>query len=114
MKLSELLVERRFPSRKQSVMSYTKTFPTMPSSDPYEAYRFGMAMANHEIDFTDGPTAQGAVIVAYSKGDEEIINGGESQSGHKGIEVADRGSYEPKSTNKTSPLPKYKKNKFGI
>jgi hypothetical protein len=114
MKLSELLVERRFPARKQNVMSYTKNFPTMPSSDPYQAYRFGMAMANHQIDYPEGPTRQGAVIVAYTREEEDIIKGGESQSGHKGVEVADRGSEEPDSTNKTSPVAKIKKNRFGV
>lgn len=114
MKLKELLAERRFPSRKERVMSYTKNFPTMPSSDPYEAYRFGVAMSNHEIDHPEGPTAQGAVIVAYTPEEEDIIRGGESQTGHKGIEVAGRGSREPKSTNIVSPVAKPKKNRFGV
>lgn len=114
MKLRELLSERRFPHRKETVMSFTKNFPTMPSSDPYQAYRFGVAMSNHEIDYPEGPTAQGAVIVAYTPEEEEIIRGGERQSGHKGIEVADRGSHEPKSTNRQSPVAKIKKNRFGV
>lgn len=95
-------------------MSYAKNFPTMPSSDPYEAYRFGVAMSNHEIDFAEGPTAQGAVIVAYTAEEEDIIKGGESQTGHKGVVVADRGSREPKSTNSISPVAKIKKNRFGV
>lgn len=114
MKLRELLSERRFPHRKETVMSFTKNFPTMPSSDPYQAYRFGVAMSNHEIDYPEGPTSQGAVIVAYTPEEEEIIRGGERQSGHKGLEVADRGSHEPKSTNNQSPVAKIKKNRFGV
>lgn len=95
-------------------MSYTKSYPTMPSSDPYQAYRFGLAMADHTINYAEGPTKQEAVVVAYTPEEEEIIKGGESQTGHKGREVADRGSREPKDTNTTSTVAKPKRNKYGV
>ena len=36
------------PERKSRAMNTAFEFPTMPSSDGYQVYRFGMAMANHE------------------------------------------------------------------
>jgi hypothetical protein len=54
------------------------------------------------------------VIVAYTPEEEDIIKGGESQTGHKGVMLSDRGSREPDSTNKISPVAKKKPNKYGI
>lgn len=95
-------------------MPFSKHFPKMPSSDPYLAYRFGMAMADHTINYSEGPAAQHAVVVAYTPEEEQIIKGGESQTGHKGIMLSDRGSREPNSTNKISPVAKKKPNKYGV
>ena len=80
MRACEFIVERKMPNRKSAVMPFSKHFPTMPSSDPYQAYRFGMAMADHTINHAEGPSEQHAVIVAYTPEEEEIIRGGESQN----------------------------------
>lgn len=114
MRAKEFIAERKFSHRKETVMSYTKTYPTMPSSDPYQAYRFGLAMANHDIDHDEGPAKQGAVIVAYTDAEEDIIKGGESQTGHKGNVIAGHGSTEPDSTNTVSPVAKKKTNRYGV
>lgn len=114
MRAKEFIVEREMPKRKSAVMPFSKHFPQMPSSDPYQAYRFGMAMADHTINYAEGPAEQHAVIVAYTPEEEEIIKGGERQTGHKGITLTDRGSHEPKSTNKISPVAKIKTNRYGI
>ena len=94
-------------------MTTTFQFPSMPSSDGYQAYRFGLAMANHEIAPTS-PTAQHAVISAYTPEEEEIIRAGERATGHKKQIVADRGSNEPKSTDSQSPVAKPKRNRYGV
>lgn len=95
-------------------MPLSKHYPTMPSSDPYKAYRFGMAMADHTIDYPEGPAAQHAVVVAYTKEDEEIIRGGERQTGNKGKMLTDRGSNEPQGTDVQSPVARIKRNRFGV
>ena len=95
-------------------MPFSKHFPDMPSSDPYLAYRFGMAMADHTINHAEGPAAQHAVIVAYTEEEEDIIRGGESQTGHWGKMLTDRGSREPDSTNTRSPVAQPKKNRYGV
>jgi hypothetical protein len=114
MRAKEFIVERSFPTRKSDVMKTTYAFDTMPSSDPYNIYRFGMAMADHTINYAEGPAAQSAVIVAYTDADDEIIKGGSRQTGHKGRLIADKESHEPNSTNTTSPVAKPKRNKYGV
>ncbi len=95
-------------------MNTTYNFPTMPSADPYQAYRFGMAMADHTLGHKYGPTDRNAVIVAYAPEEEEIIKAGERQTGHKGKIVADRGSEETESVITTSPVAQPKRNKYGV
>jgi hypothetical protein len=103
-----------FSPRKSSTMVTTFAFPTMPSNNPYKAYRFGMAMANHEIKDKVGPVDEYAVISAYTPEEEEIINKAIAKTGDKKVLVADRGSNEPDSTYKTSPVAHPKKNKYGV
>jgi hypothetical protein len=114
MRAKEFITERKLPTRKGGPMKATYTFPTMPSADAYQAYRFGMAMADHTINYAKGPTDRNAVIVAYTPEEEEIIRGGERQTGHKGRLVADRTSREPGSTDIQSPVAKLKKNRYGV
>jgi hypothetical protein len=114
MRAREFIVERKMPERKSRVMSFSKHFPTMPSSDAYQSYRFGMAMADHTINYAEGPAEQHAVIVAYTPEEEEIIRGGERQTGHKGKMLTDRGSRESDSTNTRSPVARPKKNRYGV
>lgn len=114
MRAKEFITERKIPVRKAGPMKATYTFPGMPSSNPYAAYRFGMAMADHTIDYSEGPTSNNAVIVAYTPEEEEIIQGGERQTGNKGILVADKESREPGSTGTQSPVAKPKTNKYGV
>lgn len=114
MRAKEFIVERTFSKSKSAPMSTTYTFPTMPSADPYQAYRFGMAMADHTLDHKYGPTNRNAVIVAYTKEEEEIIKGGERQTGHKSEMVADRDSHETGSVTTVSPVAQPKRNKYGV
>ena len=113
MRAKEFIVERSFSKRKSGAMTTTFQFPTMPSSDGYQVYRFGLAMANHE-EPPYGPTGQHAVISAYTPEEEEIIHAAERATGHKGRLVADRGSHEPNSTETQSPVAKTKRNRYGV
>ena len=114
MRAKEFIVERSFSKRESGPMSATYAFPTMPSANAYAAYRFGLAMADHTIDYPEGPTGNSAVIVAYTPEEEEIIKSGTRQTAHKGKLVADHGSHEPKSTETQSPVAKPKRNRYGV
>lgn len=114
MRAKEFIVERKLPTRKGGPMKTTYAFPTMPSSNAYKAYRFGMAMANHTMVYPEGPTGNSAVVVAYTPEEEEIIKAGTKQTGDKGVLVADKESHEPGSTGIQSPVAKIKKNRYGV
>jgi hypothetical protein len=114
MRAKEFIVERSFPKRESGPMNATYAFPTMPSANAYATYRFGLAMADHTINYAEGPTSNSAVIVAYTPEEEEIIKAGTRQTGHKGKLVADRGSNEPQSTETHSPVAKPKRNRYGV
>jgi hypothetical protein len=115
MRAKEFIEESRgFKHRKSTTMSTTYEFPTMPSNNPYRAYRFGLAMANHEMTHKGGPIDQNTMIVAYTPEEEEIIKAGERVTGHKKNLVADRGSNEPKDTNLVSPVAKPRRNRWGV
>lgn len=114
MRIRELLSERMMPERKSRVMSFSKHYPTMPSSDAYKAYRFGMAMADHTINHAEGPSAQHAVIVAYTEEEQDIIRGGERQTGHRGKMLSSKTSEEPLSTDHVSPVSKLPRNRYGV
>jgi precorrin-6B methylase 1 len=114
MRAREFIVERKMPERKSSTMPFSKRFPSMPSSNAYAAYRFGMAMADHTITSAEGPASNYAVIVAYTPEEEDIVRGGEKQTGHIGQTLTDRGSREPKTTDTVSPVAKPKRNRYGV
>jgi hypothetical protein len=114
MRAKEFIVERNFSQRKSAAMRTTYQFPSMPSSDPYQAYRFGMAMADHTMNHTEGPTSRNAVIVAYTPEEEEIIHGAERQTSHKGVLVADKTSHETLDTDTKSPVAAKKPNRYGV
>jgi hypothetical protein len=114
MRAKEFITERQLPGRKSDTMSTAFDFPTMPASSAYNAYRFGMAMADHTINYSEGPAGNNAVIVAYTPEEEEIIQAGTRQTGHKGRLLTNRGSREPASTNTLSPVAKPKRNRYGI
>jgi len=116
MRAREFLPEsaKGFSDRKSDTMVATYAFPDMPSNNPYKAYRFAMAMANHEIKNEVGPADQFAVISAYTQGDEDIISAAIKKTGNRKITIAQAGSDEPASTNTVSPIAKIKKNRFGI
>ena len=114
MRAKEFITEREMPERKSRAMNTAYHYPTMPSANAYEVYRFGIAMADHKTNSKYGPSSNHAVIVAYTPEEEEIIKGAESEMGHKGKILADRGSHEPNSTNTQSPVARSKRNRYGV
>jgi hypothetical protein len=114
MRAKEFIFEREFSQRKSSVLSTAFEFPSMPSADPYQSYRFSMAMADHTMAHAEGPISNHALIVAYTPEEEAIIKGASKQTGNHGRLVADRGSNEPKHTQNVSPVAKPKRNRYGV
>jgi hypothetical protein len=114
MRAKEFITEREMPKPVSRAMSTTYHYPTMSSANAYEVYRFGIAMADHKTHSKYGPSSNHAVIVAYTTEEEEIIKGAESEMGHKGKLLADRGSREPNTTETQSPVAQPKRNRYGV
>lgn len=87
----------------------------------YTLYRLGLAVAG-----TDGKTipevdeeswiGKWKVTAPYSKVEQDMLNLAYKQVGANVVDInkGDLRSQELKSTNKTSPLPAKKKNKYGV
>ena len=93
----------------------------MPNVDQgYELYRLGMDLAVAGKENTDWPDETGhpvgehTVMLAYSKGENEIIDAVLKKRGATHKHQYDKPGVENKEVNKTSPVAKIKKNKYGV
>ena len=111
--------EKRKPLKKTTVQS----MPGLGSYDyldnnnhPYMAYRFGIALAGSPETKMEprGPIGSDFTTVDYTDADADIRKGAEKMLGIKQSRTTGKGSVELSSTNKTSPVAKPKKNKYGI
>lgn len=113
MRAKEFLTEREYKDMISDPLAYTREYPSMPSSDPYLAYRFSMSMADHTAPVS-GPASNHAVVTTFSKEDDNIVKAAEKATGHKGKQLANQSMDEPSDTNKLSPVAKPKRNKYGV
>ena len=124
MRAREFIVERReLPPEQAEPMRYTYVIPGLSASDPYNNYRFGVAMARARSDAgTDGinkdipawtaKTAFGehGVVVGMNGGIEQIIDQALAMTDTKGgkelVSTAD--SKEPALVDTKSPVTAFK------
>jgi hypothetical protein len=120
MKISEIVTEAsRGKLRKATTqaLSNITSYPYLDNnSHPYVAYRFGVALAKSPNDVKDqiGPIGSEFTTLGYSKEDQEIIDHARKEFGLATHQHSTEGSVEVDSINKTSPVAKPKKNKYGI
>jgi len=118
MKINEIVIESKLRKGAVRAVPGMKKHPDLTSSDPYKAYKFGVALAGSP-DFVqeadqDGPSGQALVTIGYTDACEAIIKATEKKFGVKSQQMTPRGSQELKSVHKTSPVPTRKKNKYGV
>lgn len=111
----------REPFRK----SFTQASPNHTSYDyldnnnhPYLAYRFGVALAtspNQDMK-PEGPFGSDFSLIDYTDADAEIRKGAEKIMGVSPSRSTGKGSEELSNgvINKSSPVAKPKKNKYGV
>jgi len=102
------------PVHKSALKDLT-TYPELPGWY-YDMYRFGVDMAGSpdgEMNRTSA-TANQLTTLAYTDVDAEIINRSKKNMGLKGKTLTSKDSQELADTNKTSPVAKPKKNKYGV
>jgi hypothetical protein len=114
MKAREFITEKMMPNRYAAPLSKAKRYPEYPSSSPYKIYRFSTQMADHTTPQTYGAAANLGVTVAYSKGEEEIIDATEKRLGTPSEPLSTDTSEEMSDINTKSPVAQKKKNKYGV
>ena len=121
MKINEIIVEAndRKPLRTATVNSLSNihSYPNLDNTtNPYLAYRFGVALAKspNEVDHIRGPIGTEFTTVGYSDADQEIIDHARKEFGIPVRKHSTKGSVETDKVNNTSPVAARKKNKYGV
>ena len=111
--------EKNLPPEQADPMNHVFVLPGVQSSDPYQIYRLGVAMARARSDAgTDGITdklpawtaqaafGEDAVIAGFNAGVEPIIDQALKMAGlpAKKVQISTPNSLEPASVNHTSPI----------
>jgi hypothetical protein len=115
--------ETKLPPEQADPMNHVFTLPGVQSSDPYQIYRLGVAIARARSDAgTDGITdrlpdwsaetafGENAVIAGFDASVEPIIDQALSMAGlpAKKIQISTPNSLEPDLVNHTSPVQPFK------
>lgn len=121
MKVNEIITEakERGELRKatRNSLSNIQSYPYLDNNaHPYVAYRFGLALAPSPRDVTSkqGPIGSEFTTIAYSDADQEIIDHARKEFGLPVRKHSTKGSVELDKINKTSPVAKPKRNKYGV
>ena len=124
MRAREFITEQAtLPPEQADPMNHVFTLPGVKSSDPYQIYRLGVAIARARSDAgTDGITAQlpdwsaaaafgeDAVIAGFNDGVEPAIDYALKMAGLpvKKVQISTPNSLEPSLVNHTSPVKPFK------
>jgi hypothetical protein len=114
--------EKNLPSEQADPMNHVFVLPGVNSSDPYQIYRFGVAMARARSDAgTDqnpnmpawtAETAFGehAVVAGFDNSVEPVIDQALKMAGlpSKKVQVSTPNSLEPEMVNHQSPVQSFK------
>lgn len=102
-------------------MTRARYFPDMDKY--YELYRLALDMAGintppdqkvNDIDGEGWPASNNAIMLAYTKGDDDIINKALKKRGHKQKMTSKGDSREPDKINKKSPVAARRPNRWGV
>ena len=115
--------EKNLPPELADPMNHVFVLPGVQSSDPYQIYRLGVAMARARSDAgTDGITSklpawsaqaafgEDAVVAGFDAGVEPVIDQALKMAGlpAKKVQISTPNSIEPASVNHTSPVRPFK------
>lgn len=124
MRAREFIAEQKdLPPETKDPLQHAYTIPGLPSSNPYNQYRFGVAIARARSDVgTDGlnadmpawsaetPFGQEAIVVGMNGGIADVIDKAlamtKTPGGKKLVSTAD--STEPALVDTTSPVKAFK------
>lgn len=107
MKIAEIIAESSLPKDQVAATPGMKIHRELQSSDPYNAYKFGVNMGGapdfHHSPDLDGPAGQSLITVAYTDACEAIIDATERAHGVSSKRISPRGSQEADDVHKQSP-----------
>jgi hypothetical protein len=118
MRAKEFVVESSKEDMSDSAIAAipnARIWPELDNSSPYMAYRFGVALAgapNKEMPQV-GPVKQNMVTIGYTDADDEITQAAGRMMGTSSKSLSSKGSKE-NNVNKSSPVAKPKKNRYGV
>ena len=87
------------------------------NNNPYHAYRFGISLAGSPDNHVekDGPVGGNFITMAYTDGDELILKSAAKKMGISSKSMSSsKKSCELPDINKSSPVAKVKRNKYGV
>lgn len=124
MRAREFVTEQRdLAPEQQAPMRQTYVIPGLSAADPYNNYRFGVAMARARSDYrkddvnpympewsTETAFGEHGVVVGMNAGIRPMIDAALRMTGTKGGKklVSSADSEEPAATNKASPIKSFK------
>jgi hypothetical protein len=124
MRAREFVTEQRdLAPEQQAPMRQTYVIPGLSASDPYNNYRFGVAMARARSDYrkddvnpympdwsTETPFGEHGVVVGMNAGIKPVIDAALKMTGTKGGKklVSTPDSDEPDFVDKQSPVKPFK------
>ena len=124
MRAREFITEQKdLPPEQADPMNHVFTLPGVKSSDPYQIYRLGVAIARARSDAgTQDPIpnmpewsaaaafGEDAVIAGFNAGVEPAIDYALKMAGLpvKKVQISTPNSLEPTSVNHTSPINSFK------
>lgn len=115
--MQAVLRESKLSTSAKQASKNLAAWPSLNNNNnPYNAYRFGVAMAGAPQQKTDksGPIGGDFITVAYSNGDDEILKSAAKQMGINHKQLASKKSKETDDVHKVSPVAAAKRNKYGI
>lgn len=124
MRAREFVTEQRdLAPEQQAPMRQTYVIPGLSAADPYNNYRFGVAMARARSDYrkddvnpympewsTETAFGEHGVVVGMNAGIRPMIDAALKMTGTKGGKklVSSADSEEPAATNKASPIKSFR------
>ena len=109
MRAKEIISEEttEWPNDSQAALPNAQKWPELDNSNPYRAYRFGVALAGAPDKNTpqSGPVGQNIMTIGYTEAEREILKAAGEIMGVSGVDVTTDGSKESDGTNNVSPVP---------
>lgn len=105
--LNEYATDEQFQPDVKASLPDLEVWPQIDNSNPYQAYRFGLALApSPEFAIAkSGPTGSKMVTLAYSSGEKAILDAAKKAQGYKSQKLSSPTSDEAPTVNKLSPVP---------